>query len=68
MEKMLFKQWLDKCYSDSAPSETTVKRFYADFKRCRTNSTHAERSVRPNSELSRKTPRNSTNSFCPIVN
>ena len=27
------KQCLDKCYSGSAPSETTVKRWYADFKR-----------------------------------
>ena len=26
------KQWLDKCYSDSAPLETMVKRWYADFK------------------------------------
>ena len=25
------KQWLDKCYSDSAPSETMVKRWHADF-------------------------------------
>ena len=28
------KQWLDKCYSDSAPLETMVKRWYADFKCC----------------------------------
>ena len=26
------KQWLDKCYLDSAPSETMVKRWHADFK------------------------------------
>ena len=26
------KQWLDKCYSDSALSEKMVKRWYADFK------------------------------------
>ena len=26
------KQWPDMCYSDSAPSETIVKRWYADFK------------------------------------
>ena len=26
------KQWIDKCYLDSAPSETKVKRWYADFK------------------------------------
>ena len=30
------KQWCDNCYSDSALSETTVKRWYADFKRDRT--------------------------------
>ena len=27
------KQWLDECCPDSAPSETTFKRWYADFKR-----------------------------------
>ena len=27
------KQWLDKCYLDSAPLETAVKKWYADFKR-----------------------------------
>ena len=26
------QQWLDKCYSDSASSETMVKKWYADFK------------------------------------
>ena len=26
------KQWLDQYYSDSAPSETTVKKWYADSK------------------------------------
>ena len=33
-EKLLFqtKQWLDKYYLDSVPSETVVKRLYADFK------------------------------------
>ena len=43
MGKIQFKQkqWLDKCYSDSAPSETTVKRWYTDF----------ERSVRPKSAV-----------------
>ena len=24
-------QWLDKCYLNSAPLETTVKRWHADF-------------------------------------
>ena len=26
------KQWLDKCYSDTASSEKTVKKWYAGFK------------------------------------
>ena len=38
------RQWLDKCYSDSAPSETTVKRWYADFKCGRTDTNDPERS------------------------
>ena len=45
------KQWLDKCYSDSAPSKTTVKRWYADFKDGRTDTNDAERSGRPNSSV-----------------
>ena len=36
------KQWFDKCYSDSVLSETTVKRWYADFKRRRTDTNDAE--------------------------
>ena len=42
------KQWLDKCYLDSALSETTVKRWYADFKRSRTDTNDAEYSGCPN--------------------
>ena len=42
-------QWLDKCYSDSAPSETTVKRWYPDFKHGRTDTNNAECSGHPNS-------------------
>ena len=45
------KQWLHKCYSDSAPSETTVKRWYADFKRSCTDTNDAELSDRPNSAV-----------------
>ena len=45
------KQWLDKYYSDSASSETTVKRWYADFKRGRTDKNNAECSGRPNSAV-----------------
>ena len=42
------KQWLDNYYLDSAPSETTVKRWYADFKRSHTDTNHAECSGCPN--------------------
>jgi len=58
------KQWLDKYYSDFAPSETTVKRWYADFKRGRTDTNDAKRSGRPNSAI---VPEKSTKSFWPIV-
>ena len=43
------KQWLDKCYSGSAPSEATAKRWHADFKRGRREANDAERSGNPNS-------------------
>ena len=43
------KQWLDKSYSNSAPSETMVKRWYADFKRGHTDTNDAEHSGHPNS-------------------
>ena len=42
------KQWLDKCYLDSAPLETMVKRWYADFKCSHTDKNDAERSGSPN--------------------
>ena len=45
------KQWLDKCYSDSAPLETTVKRWYVDLKRSRTDTNDAECSSRQNSAV-----------------
>ncbi len=45
------KQWLDKCYSDSTPSETTFKRWYADFKHGRTDTNDAEHSGHPNSAV-----------------
>ena len=41
------KQWLDKCYLDSALLETMVKRRYADFKFC-TDTNDTERSGHPN--------------------
>ena len=43
------KQLLDKFYSDSALSEKTVTRWYADFKCSRTDTNNAEYSGRPNS-------------------
>ena len=36
------KQWLDKCYLNSVPSETTVKWWYADFKCGCTDTNDAE--------------------------
>ena len=45
------KQWLDKCYSDSALSETAFKRWYTDFKRGWTDTNDAEPSGRPNSAV-----------------
>ena len=42
------KQWLDKCYSDSAPLETMVKRWYADFKHGCTDTNDAEHSGHQN--------------------
>ena len=45
------KQWLDKCYSDSAPSETLNKGWYADFKRSCTDTIDAEYSGHPNSAV-----------------
>ena len=45
------KQWLDKCYLDSALSERTVKRWYADFKCSRTDTNDAKCSGHPNSAV-----------------
>ena len=45
------KQWIDKFYSDSAPPETTVKRWYTDFKRSRTDTNDAERPGHLNSAV-----------------
>lgn len=42
------KQWLDKHYSDSAPSRQMVEKWIAEFKRGRTSTNDAERSGRPN--------------------
>lgn len=45
------EQWLEKCYGDSSPSKTTICRWFADFKRGRTDTNDAERSGRPNSAV-----------------
>ena len=42
------KQWLDKHYSDSAPSETMVKRWYADLTHGHTDTNDVEHSGHPN--------------------
>ena len=56
------KQWLEKCYSDSAPSKQMVELWFADFKRDSTNCDDAERSGRPTSavvpENRKKSPQN----------
>nr|XP_040583488.1 protein GVQW3-like [Lepeophtheirus salmonis] len=43
--------WLEKCYPDSAPSKTTIKRWFADIKRGRRDTDDAERPGRPNEEV-----------------
>ena len=43
------KQLLDTCNSVFVPSQTTVKRWYADFTRGQTDTNVAERSGHPNS-------------------
>ncbi len=53
------KQWLDKYCSDSALLETTVKRWYADFKLSHTDTNDAECSGRTNLAVvlkNKKTP------------
>ena len=49
------QQCLEKCYPDCDPSKTTICRWYADFKRGRTDTNDAERSGRPNEAV---TPEN----------
>ena len=52
---MQAQQWLEKCYVDSAPSKTTICRWYAEFKRGRTDTEDAERSGRPNEVVTPET-------------
>ena len=49
------QQWLEKCYRDSAPSKTTICRWYAEFKGGRTDTEDAERSGRPNEVVTPET-------------
>ena len=65
---VLAKQWLDKCYSDSAPLKTMVKRWYADFKPGCKDTNDAERSGCPNSAVVLENDKKSTSSFWLIVN
>ena len=41
------QKWLEKRYSDSSPSKTTICRWFAEFKRGRMDTNDAERSGRP---------------------
>ncbi|GFS91738.1 HTH_48 domain-containing protein [Nephila pilipes] len=41
------KQWIEKCYPDSCPSKAAICRWFAEFKRGRTDTNDAERSGRP---------------------
>ena len=45
------QQWLYKGYEYSAPGKSTIKDWYADFKRGRTNADGAERSDLPKSAV-----------------
>ncbi|KAF7264245.1 hypothetical protein GWI33_000433 [Rhynchophorus ferrugineus] len=42
------KHWLERYYKDSAPSETTIKYWFAGFKRGRRDTDEAEHSGRLN--------------------
>ena len=52
---MQAQQWLAKCYGDSAPSKTTIFRWYPEFKRGRTDTEDAERSGRPHEVVTPET-------------
>ena len=49
------QQWLEKCYGDTAPSKSTICRWYAEFKRGRTDTEDAERSGPPNEVVTPET-------------
>ena len=62
------KRWLNKCYLDSAPSRQMVEKWFADFKRGRTNHDYAQRSGRPNAAVVSENIKKSRKWFWPIVN
>lgn len=45
------KEWLDTHYPDSTPGKSTIKDWYNQFKRGRTDTEDAERSGRPNTAV-----------------
>ncbi|KAF7267319.1 hypothetical protein GWI33_019439 [Rhynchophorus ferrugineus] len=57
------KQWHQKCCKDSAPSETTIKLWFADFKRDRRDTDDAESSGRPNEVVTPENTKKLTKSF-----
>lgn len=45
------EEWFDECYLDSVPSRQMVEKWFADFKRDRTNTDVAKRSGLPNCRI-----------------
>lgn len=45
------KQWLDRCYGDSALGQSLIIYWYSHFKCGRTDTNDAERSGRPNNAV-----------------
>lgn len=45
------KEWLNKCYGDSAPGKTAIKTWYAKFKRGSMSTDESERCGRPKSAV-----------------
>ena len=58
------KQWLDKCYPDTVPSRQIVEKWFANYKRGRTNTDDAERSGQPNSAVVPENIKTFTKWFC----
>ncbi|KAF7271913.1 hypothetical protein GWI33_015255 [Rhynchophorus ferrugineus] len=57
------KQYLEKCYKNSAPSGTRIKRWFANFKRGRRDTDDAQRSGRSNEVVTPEIIKKSTKSF-----